>query len=145
MAAANKNRQDIATYRKGSTVSKTRDTVALPPLLDRLIYAARKHGDRDRAAALGALGQLAVVALPCHGVFAPADEEALYSAIEGVAARHLQFARIRKRRRTALEAITSIEKRDAVETACSEFQSVSDSVYFYAGLAFGIVLADYGR
>jgi hypothetical protein len=42
----------------------------------------------------------------------------------------------------ALDAVETFERRDPIETAENQLRAVSDQAYFYAGLAFGVTLAD---
>jgi hypothetical protein len=116
----------------------------LPPLLDRLIHAEEHRGEPDRAAALAALGQMALVTIPTSGVIAPADDEQLYMAIESIARQHLGFTVLREAIKSALGRIADFDDRDAIETAYNASRAVSDQVYFYAGLAFGVTVARFG-
>ena len=62
------------------------------------------------------------------------------AAIESVAKAHLDFVEARVAWRKALDAgDVNLEQRDALEQAALQVQSVSDTAYFYAGLAFGLV------
>ena len=64
----------------------------------------------------------------------------MFVAIESVAKAHLELVEARGAWRQALEAGgVSLEQRDALEEAALQVQSVSDTAYFYAGLAFGLV------
>lgn len=116
----------------------------LPPLLERLIQGAEYRGESERASALSALGQLALVAIPRDGVFAPAEDEGLYLAVENVARKHFGYRELRQAVKAALEPITDFDHREAIETAYNQSDAASDRVYFYAGLAFGITLACFG-
>jgi hypothetical protein len=116
----------------------------LPPLLERLIQGAEQRGETERASALSALGQLALVAIPRDGVFAPADDEGLYVAIENVARKHCGYRELRQAVKVALEPITDFDHREAIENAYNRSDAASDRVYFYAGLAFGVTLARFG-
>ena len=121
-------------------------TVPLPPLLVRVIHAARHapYDPVDRAghdAALLELGRWALVYVPSRGVLAPSEDHA-YKAIQEVAVRHLEYGQARAAFRKALQSIESIEQRSEVESAQNWLQSESDDAYYYAGLACGITLAD---
>ena len=116
---------------------------ALPPLLDRLIDAEDRRRQRDRALALAAFGQLALLAIPTRGVFAPADEDELFRAIEDIAGKHLRLRERRRAVKTAMNVVGEFDERDAIATANNDFQTVSDRAYFYAGLAFGVTLASF--
>jgi hypothetical protein len=74
------------------------------------------------------------------------DEEELFSAIDAIATAHLDLADARQGWRKALDgARLSMEQRDEIERAALEAQSVSDTAYFYAGLAFGLAFAYVNR
>jgi hypothetical protein len=122
------------------------NTGSLPPLLARVIHAAR-HAPPDPVdrtghdAALRDLGRWALVYVPSNGVLAPCEDDA-YKAIQEIATRHLQYRKARAAWSKALRAIDSSEQRNEVESAQNWMQSVSDDAYYYAGLACGITLAD---
>jgi hypothetical protein len=88
------------------------------------------------------LTALALHKVPSRGIFDPGvrGEEDLFAAIESVAKAHLELVEARVAWRKALEAGgVNLEQRDALEQAALQVQSVSDTAYFYAGLAFGLV------
>ncbi len=114
---------------------------ALPPMLDRLIYAEEHRGETTRAVALAAFGRLAMATIPTSGVFAPADDEQLYKLIEDIAHKQLGFTTLRDAIKEALSTVRDLSERDAIEVAYTEFLTASDQAYFYAGLAFGAALA----
>lgn len=121
-------------------------TVSLPPLLTRVIHAARKdlYDLVDRTghdAALRELGQWALVYVPSRGVLAPFEDTA-YTVIRTIAVRHLQYKSAEAAFHKALRSIESIELRSDMENAQNWLQSASDRAYYYAGLACGITLAD---
>lgn len=125
--------------------SAGRPAPTLPPLLDRLIDAERWERDRQRAAILRAFGELALVTIPTRGVFAPADQDDLYRAIEMIAREYLGLERARDEIKRALDAVKEFNERDAIETAYNAFRDLSERAYFYAGLAFGVTLASFGE
>jgi hypothetical protein len=118
---------------------------SLPPLLVRLIYAAR-HAPGEPAdrtghdAVIADLGHWALSRVASRGVLAPADDDA-YKAIEAIAVRHLGYADARTAVRNALESIGPLERFDEIESAHNWLRSVSDDAYYYAGLACGVTLA----
>jgi hypothetical protein len=107
----------------------------------RIIRAAERECPRGHASALRELIALAYVKVPSRGVYDPAwrGEHELFTAIETVANRHLGLARARAGWRSALRH-QGVEAsiRDEIERAALEVQTVSDTAYFYAGLAFGV-------
>ena len=131
-----------------STRRSRKEPVRLPPLLVCLIHAA-KHAPcepSDRTghdAALTDLARWAVVRVPSEGVLAP-DASHAFTAIEAIATRHLQFGEARKALKRALSVIDAVETRDAIESAYNHTQSVSDTAFYYAGLACGITLMQLG-
>jgi hypothetical protein len=117
-------------------------------LLVRLIEAAQHSGEdaegrdiRGAAHALREFGQLAEWALPVHGVFV-ANNEHISATVERVATQHLDWQDARREVREALDAVESFGQRDPIESAQNHLRAVSDEAYFYAGLAFGVTLAD---
>ena len=120
----------------------------LSPLLVQLIEAA-EHAGRDAdggdirgaARALRELGRLALWALPIHGVFVPNNND-VSLIIQRVAKEHLDWEEARGEVRAALSAVQTFELRDPIETAENHLRAVSDEAYFYAGLAFGVTLAE---
>jgi hypothetical protein len=120
----------------------------LPLALVRLIHAAKhvgeedEHGDiRGVAEALREFGALARWVLPIHGVFVPNNNDVCI-VIERVAREHLDLAERRAQFRQALKGVELFAQRDPIETAHNDLQAASDEAYFYAGLAFGVTLAE---
>lgn len=115
-----------------------------PTPLRHLIQSAELECPRGHAEALVELTALALRKLPSRGIFDPAarGEHELFVAIESVAQAHLDLADARRAWRTALEAAAlSLDRRDEIERAALQVQSVSDTAHFYAGLAFGLASA----
>jgi hypothetical protein len=118
--------------------------VRLPPLLVCLIHAAKYVPDElasrpGHDAALTDLARWALVRVPSEGVLAH-DSSHAFTTIQRIAQRHLQLGEARKSLKHALSTIEAFETRDAIESATNHVQSVSDTVYYYAGLACGIAL-----
>jgi len=93
---------------------------------------------------LSELTALALRKVPSRGIFDPAarGEHEVFVAIEAVAQAHLELAGARTALRAALDAAAlDLERRDEIERAALQVQSVSDTAYFYAGLAFGLASA----
>lgn len=133
------------------TPSCERPAGTLSPLLVRLIHAAQQAADtglaaerRGHAKLLAELGKLALVTVPAHGVLAPEDD-ALLTAIEKAARRHLNMKKASRAWRDALDAIKDEEVSDAVEGAHLWVLSEAGKAYFYTGLAFAVTLADLAR
>jgi len=106
-----------------------------------VIQAAEEECPHGHANALRELTALALHKVPSRGIFDPAvrGEEDLFTAIESVAKAHLELGEARVAWRRALEAGGgNLEQRDALEQAAMQVQSVSDTAYFYTGLAFGL-------
>jgi hypothetical protein len=113
-----------------------------PPPLRHLIRAAELECPRGHAQALVELTALALRKVPARGIFDPTlrDDQDVFAAIEAVANTHLQFSEARAACRAALDAANlDFTQRDAIERAVLQAQTISDSAYFYAGLAFGLV------
>ena len=128
---------------------RSRKAKGLPPLLVRLIQAAKDSAKdaegrdiRGAADALREFGALARWALPIHGLFVPNNNE-VSTIVERVAKEHLDLEEARREFREALKVVEVFAHRDPIESAHNHVQSVWDEAYFYAGLAFGVTLADY--
>jgi hypothetical protein len=107
----------------------------------RIIRAAEAECPRGHAGAIRELVALAYVKVPSRGVYDPAwrGEHELFAAIETIAKRHLGLASARAGWKAALRRTRmELPVRDQIERAALEVQSVSDTAYFYAGLAFGL-------
>ena len=112
-----------------------------PPPLRRLIRAAELECPPGHAEALRELTTLALHKVPARGVFDPAarGEQELFAAIEAVAKTHLDLAEARAAWRSAITAAKlDLDRRDDIERTALQVQSVSETAYFYAGLAFGL-------
>jgi len=121
----------------------------LPQAVVRLIHAARQSTTDSAgsditgvAEALRELGMLALWALPTHGVFVPNNNDVAV-AITTVANDYLGLKEARREFRDALSAIELFETRDPIESAANHLHTVSDAAYYYAGLSFGLTLADF--
>jgi hypothetical protein len=112
-----------------------------PPHLRFIVVAAERECPDGHGKALQDLVSLALTKVPARGLFDPtaAGEHALFVAVETVASQHLGMKPARIAWRRALRnARLDLETRDAIEHAALRVQGVSDTAYFYAGLAFGL-------
>jgi hypothetical protein len=112
-----------------------------PPPLQRLVHAARTECPAGHAELLTELTLLAIRKVPVRGIFDPTarGEDDLFTAIEAIALRHLDLADARAAWHQSLDrAELSFERRDAIESAARHRLDVSDTAYFYTGLAFGL-------
>jgi hypothetical protein len=126
-----------------------KETRALPQGLVRLIHAAKtsrtdSEGSDIRGVsdALRELGELALWALPIHGVFV-ANNNDIDVLITRIASDYLGLKEARGEFGDALGAIELFERRDPIESAHNHIHTISDAAYYYAGLAFGIALTDF--
>ena len=113
----------------------------LPPHLRHVLRAAERECPTGHARALRDLTSLAVRKVPSRGIFDPTvrGEQELFTAIEVIANRHLGRTGARASWRAAMRrARLELEARDRIERAALQVQGVSDTAYFYAGLAFGL-------
>jgi hypothetical protein len=113
----------------------------LPAPLRHVLRAAERECPKGHGRALRELTSLAVRKAPARGIFDPTSrgEPELFTAIEVIANRHLGRTHARARWKSALRgARLELRARDRIERAALEVQSVSDTAYFYAGLAFGL-------
>jgi hypothetical protein len=112
-----------------------------PPALRWIVKAAERECPRGHASALRELTTLAWHKVPSRGIFDPGakGEDELFAAIEAVARRHLELTDARTAWRAAIEAAhLNLDRRDELERTSLQVQSVSDTAYFYAGLAFAL-------
>src|SRR5262249_62327696 len=82
--------------------------------------------------------------MPVRASCGPAatGEHELYAAIDGIAKAHLSSARARAAWQKAIDAASlELTLRDNIEVAAAEVRHISDSSYYYAGLAFGFGFA----
>jgi hypothetical protein len=100
------------------------------------------HAPGTAAEALREYGELALWIVPVHGVFAP-NLEPVSTLIERVAKQHLEFGAARREPRDALRVVEWFEPREPIESAVNHVEVCSDEAYFYAGVAFGVTLADF--
>jgi hypothetical protein len=126
-----------------------KDARALPQGLVRLIHAAKTSGINSEGSdisgvpdALRELGELALWALPIHGAFV-ANHNDIDVLITSVASEHLGLKEARREFSDALSGVELFEHRDPIESAHNHIHTISDAVYYYAGLAFGITLTDF--
>ena len=113
-----------------------------PSHLRLVILAAEQECPGGHADALRDLTSLAMTKVPARGIFDPTSrgEHDLFAEIDGIASRHLGMGPARATWRRAIrQARLELETRDRVEHAAQQVQGVSDTAYFYAGLAFGLV------
>jgi len=115
-------------------------------LLAHVILAAASDArlcDGNHAAALHALARLFMLTLPARGVLAPSDD--LCARIDDIAKRYLDRTSAEQLFQRAVSGVSSVQQRDAIETAHASIVGVSELAHYYAGLAAGITLAELGR
>ena len=115
-----------------------------PAVLRRVIRAAQRECPAGHGDTLRDMIAMALLKMPARGIFDPAvaGEHELYAAIDASAKTHLSSARARATWQTALDAAgLEATLRDNIEVAAVEVRHISDSAYYYAGLAFGLVFA----
>ena len=116
----------------------------LPAPLRHIISAAHVECPPGHAEALAALIGFASHKVPGRGILDPGvrDEPEFFLAIETIAKAHLELSEARAAWRQALKAANlGIEVRDDIEATALQVQGVSDTAYFYTGLAFGLTFA----
>jgi hypothetical protein len=119
-----------------------------PSLLRHVVRAAQAECPRGHADALVDLTALALRKVPSRGIFDPGTrgEHDLDVDVESIARAHLELAQTLAAWRRALESASlSLERRDEIESAALAVQTVSDTAYFYTGLAFGLVFGSVSR
>jgi hypothetical protein len=112
-----------------------------PAHLRLLIQAAERECPAGHAHALRELTSVALVKVPARGIFDPTSrgEHELFTIIDGVASRHLGMAQARAAWLRALRVSRlELQARDRLEEAAQRVHAISDTAYFYAGLAFGL-------
>lgn len=113
-----------------------------PAAIRLIVLAAERECPDGHASALRELLGVALAKVPARGVFDPTcrGDDELFAAIEHVALGHLELEGARRTWRIAIDAAElDVERRDLVESAALEVQTASDTAYYYAGLAFGLV------
>lgn len=128
--------------RRRTRIAVAKAAADWPATLRALVRAAEAECPPGHAEALAALTNVALRKVPARGVFDPGaqGEHDLFVDIEAVARSHLELSAAEAAWRVALaSADLSIERRDAIERAAVQVQTSSDTAYFYAGLAFGLV------
>ena len=125
-------------------------TAGLPPLLAHVvelaIYAEEQDDSTDRtgqADYLADVARLAVKNVGFRGVLSP--DPNLYEPIETLAKKHLELAEAKEEFYSALKRVKKFKRRDAIESGFTRVMDVSDTAYYYAGLAFGLALLDLPR
>jgi hypothetical protein len=122
---------------------------ALDPILRQIVAALRMSDDHpeSHARALAAYLQLARESVPLRGIFDPGsrDENTFFQRIHAVGNKHLGLSSAKARFTRAVEGSRlPFEKQDAILSSALDFQDVSDTAYFYAGLAFALAFVRYG-
>jgi len=127
--------------RPETTTDRTVACADLPVPVRRVIRAAERECPKGHAGALRELTRLAARKTPARGIFDPTirGEDDLFKEIEAIADRYLGSRASRKAWNQAIRrARLELDTRDRIERAALEARTVSDIVYFYAGLAFGL-------
>jgi hypothetical protein len=79
--------------------------------------------------------------LPIHGVFS-ANNNDVTAIIERVAKQHLGLHQARRTFHEAVKVVEPFDQRDPIASAHNQVLAASGETYFYAGLTFGLTLAD---
>jgi hypothetical protein len=93
-------------------------------------------------AAITELSSLAAVSVLTRGIVA---SEEFRSAVDDIAARHLDGAGAERELTHALTQIDDVHQRNAVEVAYARVLEVRELAHYYAGLASGLTIVDLGR
>jgi hypothetical protein len=96
----------------------------------------------DLPAALSELSALAAVSVLTRGIIA---SEEFRSAVDAIAARHLDGAAAERELTRALAQINSVQQRNSVEVAHARVLDLREIAHYYAGLASGVTIAELGR
>lgn len=116
-----------------------------------LAHAADSECPLGHGAAFRALGALAAAEVPRRGVLwrpGGTEDDDLYRAIKRVARQHLGYGKPIAAFNRSLEAIvskTTTSERLALDDSRVDAESVSDTVHYYTGLAFGLTFVDRNR
>jgi hypothetical protein len=127
---------------------RRRRALRLSPRLVWLAEAADRECPQGHSAALLDLGAMAVIKAPSRGVLwnpRRRYEDDLRKGIEIAAQQHLGYDKPDAAFDRSLEAIAAkatSEERSALATSRSDAESISDTVHYYAGLAFGVTFVD---
>lgn len=112
-----------------------------PLCLRHVIRAVEIECPNGHAGALTELSELAFLKVPARGILDPTfrGEQEIFALVEAIARRHLGLTSARNAWQGALGAAKlDLETRDNIEQAALQVQAVSDTAYYYAGLAFGL-------
>jgi hypothetical protein len=120
-----------------------------PPLLAHIARAIAHHNKPgtinvpgDLPAALAELSSLAAASVITRGIVA---SEEFRSAVDEIAARHLDGAVAERDLTRALTQIHSVHHRNAVEVAHARVLDLRELAHYYAGLASGVAIVELGR
>ena len=129
--------------------SKRTRPAHLSPLLLQVAEAVAHHAKDgtnlvpgDLFAALTELADIARVSVLTRGIAASDD---FRSAVDEVAVRHLERAKADRELKLALDRITLVQHREAVEVAHMRVLDLGELAHYYAGLASGLTLVDLRR
>ena len=121
----------------------------LSPLLLQVAEAVADHAKDgttlvpgDVFAALTELAGIARVSVLSRGIAASDD---FRSAVDQVAVRHLDRARADRALKVALDQITHVQQREALEVAHMRVLDLGELAHYYAGLASGLTLVELRR
>ena len=114
---------------------------ALLRLLSEAVEARSTPSQGNVGAALLDLGELARLSIPTRGAL-PLSDDQLFNEIDAVGTKHFQLAEVRRAVGDAVARVEPLSSREEIEVAVDHLCAVLNAVYFHAGLAFGITLAD---
>lgn len=119
----------------------------LPPLLTRLIWAAKQVKEDAGGAdishvpeALKEFGAMAQWGVPAHGAFV-ATQEDIELIIDRAAKLRFGGGDAKREFDEAVRIVEDFHQRDMIETSMSGVRAADSDAYFYAGMAWGITLA----
>ena len=121
----------------------------LPLVLQEMVHAlqASKDCPENHARALEGYLRIARWSIPARGLFEPGsrDESPFFEQIHTIADKHLGRSSARNKFKRVVKASgLPFRKQDGILISAGEFQDVSDTAYFYAGIAFALSFVWYG-
>jgi hypothetical protein len=121
----------------------------VPPVLAQVASAIAHHKKTgtdpvpgDLPTALAELSALAAISVVTRGLVA---SEEFRSAVDDIAARHLNGAGAERELTRALTRIHDVRTRNAVEVAHARVLDLRELAHYYAGLASGVSIVELGR
>lgn len=107
--------------------------------VEKLVESLRRDGQHGRALGLLACARLARFRVPLRGLMLANEPD---GAMDRIGRRHFGLRGATRELREALNAVGSVEQRDAIETALGQVMVARDDSYYCLGLAVGLTAGE---